>query len=96
MLGAAVGFVLNPGHDREYQKNTILYLGGWYRYQDAIAPYVGFQYSKMQFGLSYDVNVSSFSPATNGAGAFEFTFIFNGCINHATAAPHYNTSCPKF
>jgi len=96
MFGAAVGFVLNPGHDREYQKNTILYLGGWYRYQDAIAPYVGFQYSKMQFGLSYDVNVSSFSPATNGAGAFEFTFIFNGCINHATAAPHYNTSCPKF
>ncbi|MBA3827546.1 MAG: PorP/SprF family type IX secretion system membrane protein [Taibaiella sp.] len=96
MLGAAVGFVLNPGHDPEFQKNTILYLGGWYRYQDAISPYVGFQYAKMQFGLSYDVNVSSFTPATGGAGAYEFSFIYNGCINHHEASPTYNFACPKF
>lgn len=96
MLGAAVGFVLNPGHDVEFQKNTILYLGGWYRYQDAVSPYVGFQYSKMQFGLSYDVNVSNFTPATGGAGAYEITFIYNGCINHREAVPTYNFACPKF
>jgi len=96
MLGAAVGFVLNPGHDAEFQKNTILYLGGWYRYQDAISPYVGFQYQKMQFGLSYDVNVSSFTPATGGAGAYELSFIYNGCINHHEASPTYNFACPKF
>src|SRR5690606_16457302 len=32
LLGAAVGFVLNPGYDREFQKSSVLYLGGWYRY----------------------------------------------------------------
>jgi type IX secretion system PorP/SprF family membrane protein len=96
MLGAAAGFILNPGHDPEFQKNTILYLGGWYRYQDAVSPYVAFQYQKMQFGLSYDVNVSAFTPATNGAGAYEFTFIYNGCINHHEASPTYNFACPKF
>jgi type IX secretion system PorP/SprF family membrane protein len=94
--GAAIGFVLNPGHDPEFQKNTIFYLGGWYRYGDAIAPYIGFEWSKMTFGLSYDVNVSSFTPATNGTGAYEFTVTFNGCFNKHTPNMKYNLGCPKF
>ncbi len=96
ILGAAVGFVLNPGHDLEFQKNTTLYIGGWYRYGDAVAPYVGLEWSKMQLGISYDVNVSSFTPATNGNGAYELSLIFNGCINKRERGPVYNFACPKF
>ena len=96
VLGAAAGFVLNPGYDREYSAKTIFYLGGWYRYGDAIAPYVGLEWSKMQLGVSYDVNVSSFTPATNGNGAYEISLIFNGCINKREAGPTYNFACPKF
>ncbi|MCB0700356.1 MAG: PorP/SprF family type IX secretion system membrane protein [Chitinophagales bacterium] len=96
MAGAAVGFVLNPGYDKEFSKKTIFYLGGWYRYADALAPYIGFEWSKMKLGLSYDVNVSSFSPATNGNGAYEVSLIFNGCINKRDARPTYNFACPKF
>lgn len=96
VLGAAVGFVLNPGHDEEYQKNTVFYLGGWYRYGDAISPYIGLEWSKMKLGLSYDVNVSSFTPATNGNGAYELSLIFNGCINKRESGPKYNFACPKF
>lgn len=96
MAGAAVGFVLNPGHDPEFTKNTVLYLGGWYRYGDAIAPYIGFEWSKMKLGVSYDVNVSSFTPATNGNGGYEVSLIFNGCINKREARPTYNFACPKF
>ncbi len=96
VVGAAVGFVLNPGHDVEYAKSTIFYVGGWYRYGDAIAPYIGFEWSKMQLGLSYDVNISSFTPATNGNGAYELSLIFNGCINKRERGPVYNFSCPKF
>jgi len=96
LVGGAVGFILNPGHDAEYQKNTIFYVGGWYRYGDAIAPYVGFQWSKMQLGVSYDVNVSSFTPATNGQGAYELSLTFNGNINKHDASPRYNFDCPKF
>ncbi len=95
MVGGAVGFVLNPGHDEEFQKNTIFYLGGWYRYGDAVAPYVGIEWSKMRVGVSYDVNVSSFTPATSGAGAYEISLIYFGRINKHERNPQYNWSCPK-
>lgn len=96
LTGAAVGFVLNPGYDEEFQKQTVLYLGGWYRYADALCPYVGFEFKKMTFGLSYDVNTSSFTSATNGNGAYELSVTFNGCINKREAGPRYNFACPKF
>lgn len=96
MAGAAVGFVLNPGYDKEFSKSTIFYLGGWYRYGDAIAPYIGFEWSKMKLGISYDVNVSSFAPATGGQGGYEISLIYNGCFNKRAAQPTYNFACPKF
>ncbi len=94
LVGGAVGFVLNPGHD-EYAKNTTFYLGAWYRYGDAIAPYVGFEFSKMQIGISYDVNVSGFTNATGGQGAYEFSVIYNGVFSH-NFNRKYNFACPKF
>lgn len=93
--GAAVGFIMNPGHDNEYSKNTIFYLGGWYRYNDAICPYVGLEWSKMRLGVSYDVNVSSFAPATGGMGAWEISLQYFGRINKHERAPSYSWSCPK-
>jgi len=96
LLGAAVGFVLNPGHDVEFQKNTVLYLGGWYRQGDAFAPYIGFEFSKMKIGISYDVNMSSFATATKNNGGYEISLIFNGCINKRERTPNYNFACPKF
>lgn len=95
LLGAAVGFVLNPGHDAEFQKNTIFYLGGWYRYGDAVAPYIGIEWSKMRIGFSYDVNISSFTPATSGVGAYEISLMYFGRINKHERNPNYTWSCPK-
>lgn len=95
LLGAAVGFILNPGHDADYQKNTVFYLGGWYRYGDAVAPYISIEWSKMRIGFSYDVNVSSFTPATSGVGAYELSLIYFGRINRREKNPNYNWSCPK-
>ncbi len=96
LVGAAVGFVLNPGYDREFARQTVLYLGGWYRYADAICPYVGLEMKKYTLGISYDVNASSFSPATNGNGAYEISLTFNGCINEREQRTRYNYACPKF
>lgn len=96
IAGGAVGFVLNPGHDREFVKNTVLYLGGWYRYNDALAPYIGFEWSKMKLGFSYDVNLSGLQPASGGKGGYEISLIFNGCINKREATTPYNMACPKF
>ncbi len=94
VAGGAVGFILNPGHDAEFQKNTILYLGGWYRYQDAVAPYVGLEWSKMRLGFSYDVNTSSLTPASHGLGGYELSLLYFGRINKSQRQ-NYNWSCPK-
>jgi hypothetical protein len=77
-------------------KSTVFYLGGWYRYSDAIAPYIALEWSKYQVAFSYDVNISSFTPATNGNGAYEVSFIFNGKNNKRIIGPKYNFACPKF
>ena len=95
LVGAAVGFILNPGHDADYQRNTVFYLGSWYRYGDALAPYVAIEWSKMRIGVSYDVNVSSFTPATSGLGAYEISLLYFGKIIHRDKGPNYNWSCPK-
>lgn len=94
LAGGAVGFIMNPGHD-EYTQNTIFYLGGWYRYGDAIAPYIGFEWSKMKIGISYDVTVSSAAAMANSQGAMELSIIYNGLITK-NERKTYNFSCPKF
>lgn len=94
LLGGAVGFVMNPGHD-EFTRNTIFYLGGWYRYGDAIAPYIGFEWSRMKIGFTYDVTLSSAQNMTGGQGAYEVSVIYNGIINKITRKK-YNFACPKF
>jgi type IX secretion system PorP/SprF family membrane protein len=95
MLGAAAGFILNPGHD-EFRNNTVLYLGGWYRYGDGVCPYIGLEWTKATLGISYDINTSSFTPATGSQGAYEISLVFNGKIIRHDADPSYNFSCPKF
>ena len=95
MMGAAAGFIMNPGHE-ENRENTVLYLGGWYRYNDGICPYIGLEWTKATLGISYDVNTSSFTPATGAQGAYEITLTFNGKIIRHVADPSYNFSCPKF
>lgn len=94
LMGGAVGFIMNPGHS-EFTRNTIFYLGGWYRYGDAIAPYIGFEWSKMKIGFSYDVTLSSAQNMTSGQGAYEVSVIYNGIINKVTRKK-YNFTCPKF
>jgi type IX secretion system PorP/SprF family membrane protein len=94
LLGGTVGFVMNPGHN-EFTKNTTFYLGGWYRYADAIAPYIGFEWSRMKIGFSYDVTLSSAQNMTNGQGAYEVSVIYNGIINKITRKK-YNFTCPRF
>jgi type IX secretion system PorP/SprF family membrane protein len=45
---------------------------------DAIIIGGGFQFLKFDLGISYDINVSSLSKATNFRGAFEISLIYTG------------------
>jgi hypothetical protein len=49
----------------------------------------------MRLGISYDVNVSQFTPATSGLGGFELSLLYFGRINKHERNPQYNWSCPK-
>jgi hypothetical protein len=94
VVGAASGFIMNPNHEDDVA-NSVFYIGAWYRYADAIAPYVGFEWAKAKLGISYDVNLSGFTPATKGNGALEISLIYNGSIIRNDTRT-YNFACPRF
>jgi len=59
----------------EYE--TSLYAGAYYRPGDAVIPYIGLGTTKMQLGLSYDINISSLKTATQSRGGFEISLQMN-------------------
>ncbi|HTO14917.1 MAG TPA: PorP/SprF family type IX secretion system membrane protein [Edaphocola sp.] len=94
LIGGAVGFVMNPYYDEDHQATT-LYLGAWYRFGDAVAPYVGFEWGRWQLGFTYDVTLSGFGVVNQGQGALEMSAIYNGVVDKVFRKK-YNFSCPKF
>jgi len=79
ILGSDVGYKLVTD-----KFTSVLYGGLWYRYKDAIIPYIGMDYKDFRLGLSYDVNVSSLSEVSRGRGGYEITLQYRGRI---TVAP---------
>ncbi len=55
---------------------TDFMLGGYYRVNDAIAPYVGIDYRNFVIGLSYDANVSKLRSLTKNVNSFELTLSY--------------------
>ncbi len=54
-------------------------IGGlWYRYGDAIILDAGVRLNDLQIILSYDLNASGLTPASNGYGAFELSVVYIG------------------
>jgi hypothetical protein len=77
MLGGAWSYNLTS--EESTRNPTNLYLGLWARFSnltDAIIPYAGLDIGSFTFGMSYDVNVSSLKPASQGQGGFEISLIY--------------------
>lgn len=55
---------------------TAISLGGFYRLKDAIICSIGMEYRSFNVGLSYDVNMSKLTEATNNKGGFEISVIY--------------------
>jgi type IX secretion system PorP/SprF family membrane protein len=68
-------------------------LGANYRFDDAIAPYVGFYYKKLTLGLSYDVNVSDLSKMAGSANTFEVSLTLIGKKKVKLQDEHF--VCPR-
>jgi type IX secretion system PorP/SprF family membrane protein len=57
-------------------EETDFMLGGYYRQNDAVAPYVGIDYKNFVIGLSYDVNTSKLGSMTKNVNSFELTLSY--------------------
>jgi type IX secretion system PorP/SprF family membrane protein len=55
---------------------TDVMVGGYYRINDAFAPFVGFNYKNFIVGASYDVNASKLTAMTRNVNSFELSFTF--------------------
>jgi hypothetical protein len=51
-------------------------IGGYYRFKDAVAPFVGFDWRNFIVGLSYDVNTSKLGAMTRNVNSFELSFSY--------------------
>ncbi len=79
--------------------DTRLYVGSWVRpvrdvegstEVDAVVLLVGFQFSSVQIGASYDVTVSPLANSTAGNGAFELSLSYIGSYENESIL------CPTF
>ncbi len=68
-VGAAVGLPLYTANE----KINRLYLGCFYRTNDAVVPYLGLLYNKYKIGLSYDMYQNNMTSANLRPQTFEFT-----------------------
>ena len=72
---------------------TNLYLGTWFRFGDAVIPYIGLEFGNFQIGATYDVNTSSLKPGSEMRGGAEISLIY---IKKPTDPNAKKMNCPKF
>lgn len=56
--------------------DTDFMLGGYYRFSDAISPYIGIDYKNFIIGLSYDVNASKLGTMTKNVNSIELSLSY--------------------
>lgn len=61
---------------RNVNEETDIMFGGYYRYKDAIAPFLGIDYKDFLMGLSYDLNTSKLGSMSKNINSFELTLSY--------------------
>ena len=78
IVGALFKFILvDQSTYTNLKKPAAISVGSQYRYKDAIVPMLLVQYDKYAFGASYDINVSSLTPASKRNGGLEIMLRYN-------------------
>jgi type IX secretion system PorP/SprF family membrane protein len=72
---------------------TNLFIGAWYRFNDAAIPYIGLEFGGLHIGASYDANTSSLKPASNSRGGMELSLIY---IKKPVDPNAKKLNCPRF
>ncbi|HWK01990.1 MAG TPA: PorP/SprF family type IX secretion system membrane protein [Puia sp.] len=74
-------------------EETDVMLGLNYRFDDAVAPYIGYTWKNMVLGASYDVNTSQLGKMVHGSNAFEISLSFTG--KKTSKTPQVEFVCPR-
>jgi type IX secretion system PorP/SprF family membrane protein len=72
---------------------TNVFIGAWYRFNDAAIPYIGLEFNGLQIGASYDATTSGLKTATNTRGGMEISLIF---IKKPVDPNAKKLNCPRF
>lgn len=76
IAGALYETILTQVTNEEENNKVALYIGGLYRYNDALIPVIKLDAYHFGVGLSYDVNISKLSTASQFRGGFELTLTY--------------------
>jgi type IX secretion system PorP/SprF family membrane protein len=89
VVGGAFSYNVNQNEDDPVN----VYLGSWYRFNDAVIPYIGLEFKSVHIGVSYDANTSSLKPASNTKGGMEISLIY---IKKPGDPDAKKLNCPRF
>ncbi|RYY93471.1 MAG: type IX secretion system membrane protein PorP/SprF, partial [Chitinophagaceae bacterium] len=81
---------------QEEELPVSLYLGGFYRGNDAVVPVVKLDYHKIGFGLTYDMNLSKLKSASKARGGMELTVSYRGFLRNPDRSSTDKARCPYF
>ncbi|NOT50720.1 MAG: PorP/SprF family type IX secretion system membrane protein [Chitinophagaceae bacterium] len=97
MQGKAHNTIVGGAFSYNVNQNEVdpvnIYLGSWYRFNDAVIPYIGLEFKGVLIGASYDANTSSLKPASNTRGGMEISLIF---IKKPGDPDAKKLNCPRF
>jgi type IX secretion system PorP/SprF family membrane protein len=79
LFGALLSTELQSNSKKNSQK---LLVGVFYRWNDALAPMVGYEYHRTRILMNFDVNLSKLSQASKGNGGFELSIVHVGFWNN--------------
>ena len=88
-----VGTFMRMRLDKSRNPKYNVYLGAWYRFNDAIIAVTRFDIDNFSFAFSYDVNSSSLTKASNGLGGPELSFLYTTRLAGLGSKKVY---CPRF
>ncbi len=70
------GGAVSATPDGDGPNPTSVYLGSWYRVNDALIPYFALEFTGIRIGASYDINMSSLKSASQSRGGLEVSIIY--------------------
>jgi type IX secretion system PorP/SprF family membrane protein len=86
---------MNAHYNLSGDGEKVLIGGLYYRHKDAVIPMIGFGLKDYNFSFTYDATISTLKNYNNTRGAFEFSLIKQGVVDHYDGN-RKQSMCPTF